>query len=211
MNKFIFALCLAQGKWDHSEMAKCEETHVFEDVRALALLRMTKCARTGGAQGKRSPWGLQRPICKSLKCECFIGTPVVVLKKQPAPPLPLTTEQQGPCAPREEGSLGYIPGPSWSRQWKVPDYWRDKGFPGGSAVKMLPAMQETQVPSLSWEDPLEKGMATHSSILAWRIPMDRGAWWATVHGVAKPNRTEQLTLSLSGLLVNLSKFKYECL
>ena len=33
------------------------------------------------------------------------------------------------------------------------------------------------------EDPLEKGMATHSSILAWRIPMDRGVWWATVHGV----------------------------
>ena len=36
-------------------------------------------------------------------------------------------------------------------------------------VKNLPAMQETQVQSLSWEDPLEKGMATHSSILAWRI------------------------------------------
>ena len=38
---------------------------------------------------------------------------------------------------------------------------------------------------LGWEDNLEEGMATHSSILAWRIPMDRGAWWATVHGVAK--------------------------
>ena len=37
-------------------------------------------------------------------------------------------------------------------------------------VKNLPAMQETQVQSLSWEDPLEKGLATHSSILAWRIP-----------------------------------------
>ena len=37
-------------------------------------------------------------------------------------------------------------------------------------VKKLPAMQETSVQSLSWEDPLEKGMATHSSILAWRIP-----------------------------------------
>ena len=43
-------------------------------------------------------------------------------------------------------------------------------FPGGSAVKNLPAMQETQVQSLGWEDPLEEGMATHSSILAWRIP-----------------------------------------
>ena len=38
---------------------------------------------------------------------------------------------------------------------------------------------------LDWEDPLEEGMATHFSILAWRIPMDRGAWWAIIHGVAK--------------------------
>ena len=52
-------------------------------------------------------------------------------------------------------------------------------------VKNLPAMQETWVRSLAWEDPLEKGMATHSSILAWRIPMDRGAWRGTVHGVTK--------------------------
>ena len=45
--------------------------------------------------------------------------------------------------------------------------------------------------SLRWEDPLEEGMATHSSILVWRIPMDRGAWWATVHGVEKePDTTE---------------------
>ena len=46
-------------------------------------------------------------------------------------------------------------------------------------------VRETWVQSLSWEDPLEEGMATHSSILACRIPMDTGAWWATVHGVAK--------------------------
>ena len=43
------------------------------------------------------------------------------------------------------------------------------GFPDGSEVKNLPAMQETQVQSLGWEDPLEEGMATHSNILAWRI------------------------------------------
>ena len=42
-----------------------------------------------------------------------------------------------------------------------------------------------QVQSLGQEDPLEQGMATHPSILAWRLPMDRGAWWATVHGVTK--------------------------
>ena len=49
-------------------------------------------------------------------------------------------------------------------------------------VKNLPAIQETWVQSLGWEDSLEEEMATHSSILAWRIPMDRGAWQATVQG-----------------------------
>ena len=52
-------------------------------------------------------------------------------------------------------------------------------------VKNSLAMQDTWVRSLGWEDPLEEGMATHSSILAWGIPMDRGPWWATVHGVSK--------------------------
>ena len=52
-------------------------------------------------------------------------------------------------------------------------------------VKNPPAMQETRVQSLGWEDPLEEDMATHSSILAWRIPMDTEAWRAVVHGVAK--------------------------
>ena len=52
-------------------------------------------------------------------------------------------------------------------------------------VKNLPAVWETQVQSLGWEDPLEKGMATHSSILGWRIPVGRGAWQASVHGVSK--------------------------
>ena len=50
------------------------------------------------------------------------------------------------------------------------------GFPGGSVVKNPPAMQEMQVHFLGQEDPLEKGMATHSSILAWRIP------WTEEHG-----------------------------
>ena len=47
------------------------------------------------------------------------------------------------------------------------------------------AMRETWVRPLGWEDPLEEGMAIHCSILAWRIPMDRGAWWTVVHGVTK--------------------------
>ena len=49
-------------------------------------------------------------------------------------------------------------------------------FPGGSAVKNLPAVQEMWVQSLSEEDSLEEGMATHSSTLAWRIP------WTEEHG-----------------------------
>ena len=52
-------------------------------------------------------------------------------------------------------------------------------------IKNMPAMQETWVRSVIWEDPLEKKMATHSSILAWGNPRDSGAWRATVHEVAK--------------------------
>ena len=69
-------------------------------------------------------------------------------------------------------------------------------------LQNLPAMQETWVLSLGWEDPLEEGMATHSSILAWTIPMDKGAWraqsmgsqrvgqdWATKHYEATTVKT----------------------
>ena len=56
-------------------------------------------------------------------------------------------------------------------------------------VKNPSAMWETWVRSLGWEDPLEEGVATRSSILAWRIPMDKRAWGATVHGVTK-SRTQ---------------------
>ena len=52
-------------------------------------------------------------------------------------------------------------------------------------VKRLPAMRETQVRFLGQEDPLEKERAIHSSTLAWKNPMDGGAWWAAVHGVTK--------------------------
>ena len=58
-------------------------------------------------------------------------------------------------------------------------------------VKNLPAVQETQVQSLGRKDPQEEGTATHSSILAWRIRMGRGAWWAAACGVAK----DQMQLS----------------
>ena len=63
------------------------------------------------------------------------------------------------------------------------------GFPGGSVVKNPPAkqeLQETKVGSLGWEDPLEEGMATHSSILAWRIP------WTEEPGRLQSTRLEKV-------------------
>ena len=59
------------------------------------------------------------------------------------------------------------------------------GFPGGSDSKEAACNSVDLSLILGLEDPLEEGMATHSSILAWRIPMDRGAWWVTVQRVAK--------------------------
>ena len=59
------------------------------------------------------------------------------------------------------------------------------GFPGNLAGKESACNAGDPVQFLGLEDPLEEGMATHPSILAWRITMDRGAWWATVHGVTK--------------------------
>ena len=58
------------------------------------------------------------------------------------------------------------------------------GFPGGSDCEE----SASNVGDLGWEEPLEDGMATHSSILAWRIPMDREAWQDTVHRVSKSQR-----------------------
>ena len=59
------------------------------------------------------------------------------------------------------------------------------GFPGGLVVNNLPAMQETWVPSLGLEDPLEEAMATHSQCSYKENATDRGAWWAMVHEVTK--------------------------
>ena len=53
------------------------------------------------------------------------------------------------------------------------------------SVKKPPAMRETCILSLGWDDPLEEGMATHSSILAWGLPIDRGEGRVAVHGVTK--------------------------
>ena len=72
--------------------------------------------------------------------------------------------------PSSAGNEGLIPG----RETKIPHVMGMWSRFGASLVaqmvKNLPAMQETRVRSLGWEDPLEKEMATHSSILAWKIP-----------------------------------------
>ena len=70
-------------------------------------------------------------------------------------------------------------------------------------VKIPPAVQETWVGSLGQEDPLEEGMATHSSILAWRIPMDRGAWRATIHGVANSWTRLSTSNHKTGTVINI--------
>ena len=74
-------------------------------------------------------------------------------------------------------------------------------------VKNLPAMQETRLQFLDQEDPLEKGMATHFSILAWKIPWTEEPGGLQSMGLQKKsNRTEQLTLSLPFSLLRTLSF-----
>ena len=70
-------------------------------------------------------------------------------------------------------------------QWPIHSLVKPMGFPLAQMIKNPPAMQETWVRCPGLEEPLEEGMATHSSVVALRIPVDRGAWRAAVHGVAK--------------------------
>ena len=105
------------------------------------------------------------------------------------------------------GNPGLIPGSGRSSGGGIgyPLHW---AFLVAQMVKNLPAMRETWVRSLGWEDPLEKGMATHSSILAWRIHMDRGAWRAAVHGVAK-SRTQLSNLAQHSTSIEFSKYIHD--
>ena len=85
-----------------------------------------------------------------------------------------------------EGDPGLVPGsgrsPGKKNSYPLQYSW---AFLMAQMVKNPPAMREIWVQSLGWEDALEEGMATHASILAWRISIDRGAWLAVVHMVAK--------------------------
>ena len=87
---------------------------------------------------------------------------------------------------RNAGDSGSIPGLGWSPG-------EGKGYPFqyswtslmDNTIKNMPSMWETWAQSLGWEDPLKESLAIYSSILAWKILINRGAWWATVHGVTK--------------------------
>ena len=74
-------------------------------------------------------------------------------------------------------------------------------------VKNQHAMWETLVRSLGGDDPMEESMATHSSILAWRISEDRGAWQATVHGIAESDTTERLSTMSSKFIYIVARFR----
>ena len=75
----------------------------------------------------------------------------------------------------------------WQKFWGHLKLWKHLNWDSlvAQSVENPPATRETWVRSLGWKDPLMESMATHSSILAWRIPINRGAWQTTVHGVTK--------------------------
>ena len=143
-------------------------------------IKLASPALVGGFFTTVSPggWGVDSPYYKEIKCILIIKNERFVI---------LNT------------SRGSYPGKTVcsGRVW----YWAvwinplckqavgGEGVCGASLVAQMvknpPVIWETWIWFLGWKAPLEKGMATHSSILAWRIPMDRGAWWATEHGVTK--------------------------
>ena len=92
------------------------------------------------------------------------------------------------CNAGDPGSIpGSVSSPGEGIGYPLQYSW---AFLVAQMVKNLPVMQETWVQSLGWKDPLEEGMAAHSSILAWRIPIYRGTWQVMVHEVTESNMTE---------------------
>ena len=83
--------------------------------------------------------------------------------------------------------MGFLPGSNEGKHISQPLQWLES-CPHDSVVKNPPAMQETCVRSLGWVEPLEKGKATHSSILAWRIPWTVRTQLSNFHSYLRPNR-----------------------
>ena len=113
-------------------------------------------------------------------------------------PLGFSDSSVGKKSACNAGDPGLIPG--WGRS-----HGEGIGYPllysqfflVAQMVKNPSAMWETWVQSLGWEDPLEEDMATHFSILAWRIAMDRGAWWGAVHWGRKDSDVTELLSTYS--------------
>ena len=92
-----------------------------------------------------------------------------------------------------------------------PPFWKSRLLSSLHLMICIPTdMRETWVQSLDREDPLEEGMAAHSSTPAWRIPMDRGAWWATVHGVTKSRTRLSGWAHISSLLIRFGLSQPSC-
>ena len=77
-------------------------------------------------------------------------------------------------------------------------------------VKNLPAVWEIWAQSLGWEDPLEESKAMHSSILAWRISMDRGTWQDSLWGLKELDTTEQLSIGTSTIAIASFRISFFC-
>ena len=97
--------------------------------------------------------------------------------------LGISAGKESTCNARDSGSIpGSARSPGEGVSYPLQYSWASLV---AQSVKNMPAVQETWVQPLGWKDPLEEGMATHSSVLAWRIPLDGGAWRAIAHGVSK--------------------------
>ena len=155
-----------------------------KETRGLSVGSHWPCHRQGRLVG---PWWV--PSCHLPHLVGF-WLAASITPQCPAPCAPFPWDFPCDSAGKESacnaGDLGSIPGSGRSSGEGI-------GYPLqyswasllAQRAKNLLVLHKTWVWSLSWEDPLEEGIATPSSILAWRIPIDRGVWWVTVHAGVK--------------------------